>query len=75
MAKQPALRAIPNDFAAHDAVREVVAGAIDDWLERTAPTEDTAAVWSCVDIAEHVMRRLENSGYRIAATNPKGRQV
>lgn len=62
----PRMRPIPDQPAAPGTVREVVAYAIDDWLESTAPTEDTATTWSSVDIAEHVMRCLERSGYRVA---------
>lgn len=61
------LRLIPNALAAPAAVREVIAWAVDDWLERTAPTGETGGSWSSVDIAEHVVRCLEQSGYRIAA--------
>jgi hypothetical protein len=61
------LRSIPASPAAPASVREVIAWAVDDWLERTAPTEETGSVWSSVDIAEHVVQHLEQSGYRIAA--------
>lgn len=59
------LRSVPASPAAPASVREVIAWAVDDWLERTAPTGETGGTWSSVDIAEHVMQQLEASGYRI----------
>lgn len=59
------LRVIPGQPAATASVREVIAWAIDDWLESTAPTEDTATTWCAADIAEHVVRQLEAAGYRV----------
>lgn len=59
------LRLVPASPAAPGSAREVIAWAIDDWLEHTAPTEDAATTWSSAGIAEHVTRCLERSGYRI----------
>lgn len=60
------LRLIPDSPAALGTVREVIAWAVDDWLESTAPTTPEGGTWSSADIAEHVMQQLEASGYRIA---------
>lgn len=62
----PRMRPVSDQLAAPGTVREVVAYAIDDWLESTAPTGNSGAAWSSVDIAEHVVLQLEASGYRIA---------
>lgn len=59
------LRLIPDQPTAPATVREVIAWAIDDWLESTTPTEDMATTWCAADIAEHVMRQLEAAGYRV----------
>lgn len=64
------LRVVPVSPAAPASVREVIAWAVDDWLERTAPTTPEGGTWSSVDIAGHVMRQLEASGYRIAGPGP-----
>lgn len=59
------LRLAEHSPTAPGSVHEVVAWAIDDWLEHTAPTDDMATTWSSVDIAKHVMQCLERSGYHI----------
>jgi hypothetical protein len=67
------LRLIPDTPAAPGTVREVIAWAIDDWLESTAPTDDQpggeATTWCTADIAEHVIRQMEAAGCRIATDN------
>lgn len=64
------LRLIPDSPAAPGTVREVIAWAIDDWLERTAHTDNSGAAWSSADIAERVLHCLERSGYRVVAPGP-----